>query len=145
MSTTYDGPPCPHCGVATDDEGEKGQIGTFLAVCMNLDCHYFGRYAEVRRILRPCCPDCKGHSVSEPDEADGMRDCYDCGAAWNFRYALKQVTVPWRVWGIWDLEEDTWYAPTELTYDNAHYGAGVPSWRKQKDAQTVLDQLNGVS
>jgi hypothetical protein len=44
----YDGPDCPACGAATDDEGEKGQIGTFLSVCMNLKCMYFGRYVEVR-------------------------------------------------------------------------------------------------
>jgi hypothetical protein len=45
----YTGPPCPHCDRRTDDEGETDQIGTFLAVCMNLKCMYFGRYVEVRR------------------------------------------------------------------------------------------------
>lgn len=45
---SYTGPGCPKCGVPTDDEGEKGQIGTFLTVCMNLKCLNFGRYVEVR-------------------------------------------------------------------------------------------------
>jgi hypothetical protein len=49
MDTIYTGPPCPVCGFYTDDEGETGQIGTFLTVCMNIQCHHFGRYVEVNR------------------------------------------------------------------------------------------------
>jgi hypothetical protein len=49
IASPYAGPPCPECFQDTDDEGETGQIGTFLAVCMNLECSMFGRYVEVRR------------------------------------------------------------------------------------------------
>jgi hypothetical protein len=43
---TYSGPPCPRCGVPTDDEGDTSAT---LTVCMNVKCIMFSRYVEVKR------------------------------------------------------------------------------------------------
>jgi hypothetical protein len=42
----YSGPPCPRCGVPTDDEGDTSAT---LTVCMNIECMMFSRYVEVER------------------------------------------------------------------------------------------------
>lgn len=58
----------------------------------------------------------------------------------NQRYLLKNMRGSSR-WGIWDTELDTWH---EGAYGNATYHAGVPSWKREGEARSIMHRLNGT-
>lgn len=84
-------------------------------------------------------------SHEKPDHQQFYGQTHDCCAVHSRdvastdpRYLLKPMRPTTR-WGIWDTVEDGWH---EGDYGNAIYAAGIPTWKKPKDAQDIADRLN---
>jgi hypothetical protein len=53
------------------------------------------------------------------------------------RYSLRYMAGS-GFWGVWDATEGSWH---EGDYASAHYAAGIPCWRRERDARAVLEAI----